>query len=87
MSKILKMYVKVKFMEQISLIPPEYLIWKLSQLAFNITWLKNHFWEQNFSENVSKLLPCDFSMWNTREKKDSTWLKLQNLKDVSVVKK
>ena len=48
--------------------PPEYLIWKLSQLAFNITWLKNHFREQSFSENVSKLLPRDFDTWNTREK-------------------
>ena len=47
--------------------PPEYLIWKLSQLAFNITWLKNHFREQSFSENVSKLLPRDFDTWNTRE--------------------
>ena len=48
--------------------PPEYLIWKLSQLAFNITWLKNHFREQNFSENVSKMLPRDFATWNTCEK-------------------
>ena len=48
--------------------PPEYLIWKLSQLAFNITWLKNHFREQNFSENVSKMLPHDFDTWNTCEK-------------------
>ena len=45
--------------------PPEYLIWKLSQLAFNISLLKNHFREQSFSENFSKLLPRDFDTWNT----------------------
>ena len=30
--------------------------------------VKNHFREQSFSENVSKLLPHDFDTWNTREK-------------------
>ena len=29
--------------------------------------VKNHFREQSFSENVSKLLPRDFNMWNTHE--------------------
>ena len=30
--------------------------------------VKNHFREQSFSENVSKLLPRDFDTQNTREK-------------------
>ena len=28
----------------LSYTPPEYLIWKLSQITFNITWLKSYFY-------------------------------------------